>query len=75
MLEIPSSIAATSRLGEIVRRYGLTPSECDVLRRLAAGETTAAIADARRISRVTVRTHLRALFDKTGCRRQSDLIR
>ncbi|MBX9842722.1 MAG: helix-turn-helix transcriptional regulator [Xanthobacteraceae bacterium] len=59
----------------VARLYGLTPSELRVL--LAVFETggVADLAAALGISEATAKTHLRRLFEKTGTRRQADLVR
>ena len=59
----------------IAKLYGLTPSELRVL--LAVFETggVADVAEALGISEATAKTHLRRLFDKTGSRRQADLVK
>lgn len=75
MLEPHTATPRPEWLVALGRRYGLTGAEQDILVRLAGGETVRSIAAARRCSTVTVRTHLRALFDKTGARRQAELVR
>ncbi|HMN83570.1 MAG TPA: helix-turn-helix transcriptional regulator [Burkholderiaceae bacterium] len=62
-------------LRHLARRYRLTPMEQVVLRRIGMGETVDAIAVELGVLPSTVRTHLNALFDKTGRRRQSQLLR
>jgi DNA-binding CsgD family transcriptional regulator len=59
----------------IAKLYGLTPSELRVL--LAVFETggVADIAEALGVSEATAKTHLRRLFDKTGTKRQADLVK
>ena len=54
--------------------FDLTPSEARVARGLAAGDTLGTIAAGRRVSKETVRAQVRGIFDKTGCRRQSDVV-
>jgi DNA-binding CsgD family transcriptional regulator len=54
--------------------YGLTPTEQRVLVHVANGETLKATGAALRIASATVTTHLKHIFDKTGVRRQSDLL-
>lgn len=54
--------------------FGLTPTEAEVARALAWGRRTEEIAADLSISATTVAFHLRNLFDKTGTRRQADLI-
>ncbi len=54
--------------------FGLTPTEAEVARALASGRRTDEIARDMAISATTVAFHLRNLFDKTGTRRQADLV-
>ncbi|MET9328016.1 LuxR C-terminal-related transcriptional regulator [Tsukamurella sp. NPDC003166] len=59
---------------ELLRRYfGLTDAEARVAVMIAEGLDVAAIADALRVARSTVRTHLRHLFQKTNTSRQTEL--
>lgn len=55
--------------------YGLTPAEVQVALAMAEGETLKRYADRRRISRNTAASQLKRAFDKTGLRRQSELVR
>jgi DNA-binding CsgD family transcriptional regulator len=59
----------------IARTYKLTPTELRVL--LAVVEVGGApeVADALGVAETTVKFHLRRLFDKTGVRRQADLVK
>lgn len=59
----------------IAKRYALTPSELRVLLTVFEVGGVADIAEILGISEPTAKTHLRRLFDKTGTRRQSDLVR
>ena len=54
---------------------GLTGAEERLLNALVAGERLRAYADRTGVSLATVKTHLQSLFDKTGERRQTDLVR
>lgn len=54
--------------------YGLTASEVEIALALAAGKSLQDIADARRTKKVTVRTQLAAILNKTGARRQAQLV-
>lgn len=62
-------------LQRLQQRYALTAAEAAVLDLLGQGLPVSDIAVARGVSPVTVRSHLRALFDKTGLRRQAALVR
>ena len=55
--------------------FDLTPAEADVGVLLSKGETAEQIAKQRSVALATVRSQLRALMDKTGTQRQSDLAR
>jgi len=55
-----------------VHRWTLTETRC--AQRLAEGCTVAALAAEMDLSPHTVRAHLRALFAKTGVRRQAELV-
>jgi DNA-binding CsgD family transcriptional regulator/PAS domain-containing protein len=55
--------------------HGLTFAEAEVLGRLTAGLRLAEIGDDLGISIETVRSHLKAIFAKTGTSRQADLVR
>ena len=57
------------------RVYGLTPAEANVVVALAQGGDRAAIAERLGTSVPTVRSQLTSIFDKTGVRRQADLVR
>lgn len=59
----------------ITKLFGFTPTEAALAILLAKGLTLDEAADTLHVSRNTVRTHLRALFAKTGVGRQSMLIR
>ncbi|WP_018259803.1 helix-turn-helix transcriptional regulator [Methylobacterium sp. WSM2598] len=68
--------AAVSIPSEALERlYGLTQGELRVLRGLMQDMTLSEIAEAYGIGVATVRTHLARLFDKTGTRRQAELLR
>jgi DNA-binding CsgD family transcriptional regulator len=55
--------------------YGFTPAECRLAELLAKGQTLAEAAELNCVARETVRSQLRSMFNKTGVRRQSELIR
>lgn len=55
--------------------YGLTPAEVQVALAMAEGETLKRYAERRGISRNTAASQLKRAFDKTGLRRQSELVR
>jgi len=55
--------------------YGLTPAEVKVAVAMAEGETLKQYSERRRISRNTAASQLKRAFDKTGLRRQTELVR
>jgi DNA-binding CsgD family transcriptional regulator len=54
--------------------FDLTPAEARVARSLSAGETVEKIASIGGVSLNTVRTQLRGVLEKTGCRRQAEVV-
>ena len=55
-------------------RFGLTPAEARVVLRLLSGDSLRAAAKALGVQYETVRTHLMSIFQKTGTRRQAELV-
>jgi DNA-binding CsgD family transcriptional regulator len=54
--------------------FDLTPAEARVARSLTAGATVEEIAVTVGVSPNTVRTQVRAVLEKTGCRRQAEVV-
>jgi DNA-binding CsgD family transcriptional regulator len=54
--------------------FGLTSAEGRLAARLGTGESLNEAADALGIAKETARSHLKAIFAKTGARRQSELV-
>lgn len=62
--------------GEWLRQdFGLTPAEAGFAVEIAKGDGLPAAAGRLGVSLTTVRTHLAHVFDKTGTRRQAELVR
>lgn len=59
----------------LAQRYQLTPAESHLLSALVAGQELSNYAATRNIGVSTAKSHLKSLFRKTGCRRQTDLVR
>jgi len=59
----------------LVQLYDLTPAEVRIFELICDGYTRDAIASQLGVSVATVKTHLLHVFEKTGCRRQVDLVR
>jgi DNA-binding NarL/FixJ family response regulator len=55
--------------------FGLTRAEAEVARALSGGATKRAVAEARGLREVTVRTQVRAILEKTGAANLRDLER
>jgi DNA-binding NarL/FixJ family response regulator len=68
----PSSPA--ERLGVFTRCHALTPRESEVVEHLARGEDTRTLAASLHLSEHTVQDHLKAIFEKTGCRSRRALL-
>ncbi len=59
---------------ELRALFELTPAESMVLRQLCVGLSISEIATLRGVSQNTVRNQICSLFDKTGTRRQAELV-
>jgi DNA-binding CsgD family transcriptional regulator len=57
------------------RDYHLTAAEAELALEVVKGDGREAAAARMGISLSTARTHLMRIFDKTGCRRQAELVR
>lgn len=58
----------------IIQALDITPAEARLAHALATGQTLKEFAAAHAVSPETVRSHLKNLFRKTGCRRQVELV-
>jgi len=63
-----------SRAATLRRRFGLTRAETALLVEIVKGDGLRAAAERLGVSLATARTHLRHVFDKTGTRRQAELV-
>lgn len=63
------------KLPPLARRFGLTGAEADVLNELSSGASAKEVAERRKVQVSTVRTQIRGLLEKTGSRRQANLVR
>ncbi|BAV64995.1 helix-turn-helix transcriptional regulator [Sphingobium cloacae] len=59
----------------LMEGYKLTPAEADIAVRLASGMSRPHIAAARGVSAGTLKAQLRNIYEKTGCTRESQLVR
>jgi DNA-binding CsgD family transcriptional regulator len=55
-------------------KFGLTTAEARLVLRLMMGDSLQCAANALGIKYETVRTHLKSIFQKTGTRRQAELV-
>ena len=70
------AVEATDHLWRTIREsFGLTPAETRLAARLKDGLTLKESAEDLNVSLNTVRNQLRAVFEKMGLNRQSDLVR
>ena len=72
---IDPAVAPLPSPGALQSQFGFTPAEAALAVDILAGNDLAASARRRGITRNTVRVHLRRLFEKTGTRRQAELMR
>lgn len=73
ILREPGNIALPS-MEQLRSLYGLTQAEARLALALCSGNTVAACAENLGVTVATVRTHLRAVMEKTGSRRQAELL-
>ncbi|MGI2258233.1 helix-turn-helix transcriptional regulator [Shewanella sp. GXUN23E] len=73
---IRDSVAKSQASSDVAKKlFGLTPAETALSLQLANGLSLEEAAEALNIRRNTARAHLRAIFSKTGVRRQTELVR
>jgi DNA-binding CsgD family transcriptional regulator len=66
---------ASPALAMLAQQFELTPAEVRVLIAIMDYGGVAKVASTLKLSPATVRTHLRHVFEKTGMRRQADLVK
>ncbi len=71
----PASLPLRTPSDALAAIYDLTPAETKVFELIALGLSQAEIAGKLGIAASTVKSHLLRLFAKTGCHRQSDLMK
>lgn len=64
-----------ARIDNLRAHFDLTASEAALALHIAQGGNLAGYAEARGISRNTARNQLQVVFDKTGARRQAELVK
>jgi len=70
-----AELATPSAPEVLAKTFKLTPTELRVLLAVSEFGGVAEIADSFGISETTVKFHLKSLFDKTGARRQTELVK
>ncbi|MCI8424829.1 MAG: helix-turn-helix transcriptional regulator [Adlercreutzia sp.] len=70
----PSSAASASPLDALSERFGLTPRESEILALLLAGRTRNRIEQELVLSKSTVKTHVRHIYEKIGVHSQQELL-
>lgn len=68
-------VEATTRKERLRMLFGLTPAEAAFAMEIVKGDGRRAAAERRGIACSTARTHLSSIFEKTGTRRQAELVR
>lgn len=71
---IDPTVHAISRFKAFAALHGLSCAETRVLREIVGGGGLVAAANRLLISEATARTHLQHIFDKTGAKRQTELL-
>jgi DNA-binding CsgD family transcriptional regulator/PAS domain-containing protein len=70
-----AELAMPSAPEVLAKTFKLTPAELRILLAVSEFGGVAEIADSFGISETTVKFHLKSLFDKTGARRQTELVK
>jgi DNA-binding CsgD family transcriptional regulator len=63
-----------ARIDDLRERFGFTPAEAAFALEIIKGDGRQAAADRLGISVATARSHLSSIFNKTGSRRQAQLV-
>jgi len=73
MLLLDQPVQTPSVQPFLAERFGLTPSEADIAQRIAEGQSTREIAEARGAALNTVKVQLKSVLMKMECRRQVEV--
>lgn len=74
MYVVDPVLDVTTTIAPLCRLHGLSQVETSLVCRLASGDTITAAAEAIHVKEQTARSYLKAVFIKTGTRRQTELI-
>ncbi|HMT08910.1 MAG TPA: helix-turn-helix transcriptional regulator [Pyrinomonadaceae bacterium] len=75
MISISAVAQTVPKIDRLINQYGLTKAESRIFGLLVEGNQPAEISDSLQISINTVKSHIKNIFRKTRCHRQTDLIR
>lgn len=76
VIYIRDAVSKSQASSDVAKKlFGLTPAETALSLQLTNGLSLEEAAEALNIRRNTARAHLRAIFSKTGVRRQTELVR
>lgn len=67
-MTIKSAAQKSTAPQDLIARWNLTPAEAALAKALLAGKSVADHAAEKKVKVSTVRTHVRALLEKSGCR-------
>ena len=70
----PAVEPPSSSIGRVALLFDLTPAETAILETLLEKGGVSEVARSHGVGLATVKTHLQHIFDKTGVRRQADLV-
>ena len=71
---VPQDNASYTAIDAISLFFELTPAEGAIFASLAKGWSPAQTAETLGVTTATVRTHIHRIFEKTGCKRQAELV-
>jgi len=71
---MPVAAPASPPVELVMSLFDLTPAEARIARGLAVGKTVEDLAGDNAVSPNTVRVQVRAVLEKTGCQRQTDVV-
>ncbi len=70
----PLTLSAAPPVELVQSLFDLTPAEARVARNLTAGQSVEQMAAGSGVAPSTIRSHVRGVLEKTGCKRQAEVI-